>query len=320
MDYGRLAYLKADELESRLSALSQNTNDGSAVYTVSPLFDFTTGEFVLSELAGRGDVVLFCLLELRADGDASGKLRLKLNGLSCAEKTIELKKGETGEYTLMSVVSLDSSASVTLGFDGDATLLRAQLLASGGGVKMSISGGACSCDKHGSVWAVADCRDANVRVRLFDEGTALMGEELYFGSGSSVSICDGSNGFVLCYVDERMNVFAVFMSDELAEQRRVFICENGSDVSVGRTADGYVCAVVRDGHVDCYVFDDGTLCSMSTPVANESSAKSVSFVKNSATPVLVITTPDKSYIKTAATEYGSRSAIELKCEISVTTE
>ena len=320
MDYGKLAYVKAEELESRLSALLGDTNTGSAVYNVSPLFDFTTGEFLLTETTGSGKITLFCICVLRADSDITGKVRLKVNGLVANEKSVDMKNGEEKEFTFLSLISINATASVSLSCDCDATLVRAQILISGKGVKTAISGAHASVDKcSDGVWAIADSKDNNVCVRLFDEQSATMSQEYFYGAGSSVSLCAGNSGFVLAFVDERSNVFIVFLSPDLQEQKRFFLCKGASDVAVCKNNDGYLCATVSGDRIDGYVFDDGTLCSTAVEIEKTTQAKSINFVTNRVSPMLVVTTDDRSYVKSVAKEQGEREVIALNCVLTIPT-
>ncbi len=318
MDYGKLAYIKAEEMESRLASLFSSTQTGSAVYSASPLFDFTTGEYYLTSTTGNGKVTLFCTATLRGDGETTGKLELKINGLTLVEKEVSLSTGESKEFTLIGIVNLYSPSSVSLASNANATLTRTQILVSGNGVKASISGANASVDKsNGGKWAIADSKDNNVCVRLFSEETGEFSEDYYFGAGSSVSLCKGASGFVLGFCDERANAFVVFLSEELQEQKRLPLTMGAEKIAVGNTEDGYICAVIKEGGVECFIFDDDTLCSMEIEVERPSLATSIDFVKNSSEPTLVITTPEQSYIKVVAKENKILDAVILNCVVSI---
>ena len=75
MDYGKLAYLKAEELESRLSAPGRKLPAAAGFAPRTQL----TGETELTALRASGAVAIVLKLTLSAAGPVSGRLSAAVN-------------------------------------------------------------------------------------------------------------------------------------------------------------------------------------------------------------------------------------------------
>ena len=105
MDYGRLAYIKTEELESafrRRSAQSERRNSlGASFYPRAEI----AGGYSPCAISGEGSAGLTVSVTLRAPAGANGiKVSLYCGGKIAAYARVTLAEGETGRYSLLSAV------------------------------------------------------------------------------------------------------------------------------------------------------------------------------------------------------------------------
>lgn len=91
MDYGKTAYLKAEDLEIRMSRMESRTRAVVSDLTVRPAFDTSCGKLVVSSVRSGGNASYLCIVSVRVY-KSGGTLSLNIGGLkSGAPRSAEAK-------------------------------------------------------------------------------------------------------------------------------------------------------------------------------------------------------------------------------------
>ena len=80
MDYGKTAYLKAEDLEIRMSRMESRTRAVVSDLTVRPAFDTSCGKLVVSSVRSGGNASYLCIVSVRVY-KSGGTLSLNIGGL-----------------------------------------------------------------------------------------------------------------------------------------------------------------------------------------------------------------------------------------------
>lgn len=319
MDYGKLAYLKADELESRLNdSLKASKNSVCTDYTVNPVFDFKCGDYPLSEIRADGSVTLFVRMTVRADSDITGgEVKTLINGLKAGGSVFGAASGNTVELFVMCAINVSGTASVSLSSDSDCTLMSCQLLLSGEGAAISGRGGDSAADCLDGKWALVTSSDDYVNAYLFTEENFTLANPVYIGTGRRADVAAGKSGFCIAFVDAAKNPFLTLTDPELNVISTVFAGGEAERVAVAACGDGFVFATLSDGKIAVrYVDAHG---GMSEPEAVDvtGAPERISFVKAAERPELIVYADKRSYLKCAPFEHGGSDVIDLTAGVTL---
>ena len=321
MDYGKLAYLKVEELEARLATATQTGKSMVTSATVNPLYDFTRGDFRLCELYASGHVSVTVKVNLRADETKSeAKLSLKVNGLTAGVSSFSATSGKATEQILICGAFVDGSATLTLSSNFVSTLISAQVVVSGSLAQLRRYGGSVAIDKSGDNWLAVKSEDDNIYAVLFNESKVRFSVPIYIGTGRKADVCKSVNGgFAIVYIDEADNVVLVTTDESVETMTQKFLVSGGTDVAITPYGSGVIVALLKDGKVELYSVRGGAICNIvSTNTGVSETVSGISFVKNSSAPMLIFETQSASYLKEAEKETVEGENILLTVAVAVT--
>lgn len=319
MDYGKLAYIKAEELESRLSGSYTAKRTMCSDYTTRPVFDMKNGDYSVTDIRAGGYATIFVRASVRADSEISSVFSVKINGLPAGGCDLSAEKDETRDLFVMCAAAVDGTAAISVTADGaDCTLMSCQVLVSGQDAFVARPGGDASADKCGEVWALISSEDDNIYARTFTEQNFSLSDRIYIGTGRRADICAAEDGFTAVYVDVTGNCFAVFTDKALNRLGGVFVAPDTECAAVARCKDGFVVARVSAGEIFYnYISSSGGLsASVKIPLAER--ATGVGFVKNSSMPMLIVRTAERSLMKKAEFGTGGGDSVMLFADITLT--
>ena len=283
MDYGKLAYLKAEELESRLSAPGRKL---PAAAGFAPRIQLT-GETELAALRASGAVAVVLKLTLSSAAPVSGRLSAAVNGLVFAEAAVAFDGGHTelmigaAEFTGEAMLSL-----VPENLSG-AVLVRAEVLTVGGdGIGREASDFAVAENETAVLAAVG--RDMSVIGRVLSaDGT--LGRETVLGRGSRFDVCGAADGFILAHNDATGNLWLKKLNNAL---------ETTAVLHAGCVCDGRVwLAYARDGEIRLRTADAGLTKLSASVAAGFGRADGVRFVRGAPRPVAVVSEDGRCRLK-----------------------
>lgn len=319
MDYGKLAYIKVEELESRLSGSYTAKRTMCSDYTTRPVFDMKNGDYSVTDIRAGGYATIFVRASVRADSEISSVFSVKINGLPAGGCDLSAEKDETRDLFVMCAAAVDGTAAISVTADGaDCTLMSCQVLVSGQDAFVARPGGDASADKCGEVWALISSEDDNIYARTFTEQNFSLSDRIYIGTGRRADICAAEDGFTAVYVDVTGNCFAVFTDKALNRLGGVFVAPDTECAAVARCKDGFVVARVSAGEIFYnYISSSGGLsASVKIPLAER--ATGVGFVKNSSMPMLIVRTAERSLMKKAEFGTGGGDSVMLFADITLT--
>lgn len=324
MDYGKTAYMKVCDLESRLSKKLSSAPENRTGMNFRPFFDFAAGDYEAAEITADETVAIIAKAEVRADSDIeSGKVTLKIGGIPASESAgTKLTKGERYDFLLLAAVNPGAAATIAFSMGGaDCTLLSCQIVTSGESASLSRGDGDCAVDKcDQGKWLAVACEDDNVAAYIFDEQSPLdLGESIHIGTGRRADCAGGVNSFVAVYVDNRGNAYAVFISAAPIVTKTVFIAGGITAIAVGRCGSGFITAEVDEsGATACRYLSPGGGVSMTFDPGVTDCATRVGFVKNADRPTLIIGTRDRSYVKYVEVDYGGSDEFKWAASAEIT--
>ena len=319
MDYGKIAYLKVDELENRIAVSTKSNRVLCGSYTVNPIFDFRRGDCFISELRAKGGVTVFVRAFVRADESLSdAELSVKINGLKAGSVRFSAAEGEVSDCFVMCAAMIDGTAVLSVGADKqNCTLVSCQIVVNGADADLARTGGDAAADKCGDLWALVFSRDDNVYACLFTEPDFSAANPVYIATGSRCDVTATQDGFAVAYVDVAGNTFVVFTDTSLNVTSRLFVNCGAEAVAIVRYRDGFALSELVEGKAQCrYVTKNS--CSQPFQVDVGAKVEGISFVKNALPPVLVISTEERNLIKSCETEYGGSDKINVSADVVYT--
>lgn len=319
MDYGKIAYLKVDELENRLAVSTDSKRVLCGSFTVNPMFDFRRGDCFISDVRAGGGVTIFLRAFVRADESVTdAELSVKINGLKAGYTAFSAAQGETRDCFVICAASIDGTAVVSLSADKlNCTLVSCQIVISGADADIARTGGDASADKCGNVWALVFSRDDYVYACAFTEPDFSDASPVTVGTGSRCDVTATEDGFAVAYVDVCGNTFVDFTDTAMTVKSKQYVGSGAEAVAITRYNDGFALAELLSGKAYCrYVYDGG--CSQPFAVDVGEEVKGVGFVKNALPPVLTISTLNRNLLKNCETEYGGSDRITVYADISYT--
>lgn len=324
MDYGKTAYVKVCDLESRLHKQLTAAPKNRTGMNFRPFFDFAAGDYEAAEISADGVAAIIVKAEVRADSDVENVvISLKIDGIVASSSAgSNMTKGERYDFLLLAAADpgTDSVLSLSAG-NADCTLLSCQIVISGDGAKLGRGSGDCAVDKCGSgKWLAVECEDDDIAAYVFDETEPFsLGDPVYIGTGRRADCAGGDDSFVAVYVDTCGNAYAAFVSCAQAVTKTVYIAGEVTAIAIGRCGSGFITAEIDgNGGVACRYLTGGGGVSMPFDPGITDFAERVGFVKNADRPTLIVGTRDRSYVKYVEVDYGGADAFDWTAAVTIT--
>lgn len=298
MDYGKMAYLKAEELEGRISVNTRRLPASASFAPSVPLRD----SYRIAEIKGTGGIAVMVKLTLYAAAAVDGRIAASLNGVTFADCRVAF----TGTHAEVLLGAAELAGGAVLAIEPEnlaaARLERAEVVTIGGdGVGKEVSGFAVAESDRG-ILAVFG-RSMSVIGRPVTDGT--LGSERVLGRGNALDACGFEDGYYLVYDDPLGNLWVKRLDADLSETATAYAGRGVTSPAVFADSAGVYLAFVQDGEV--YV----RTCTTDLRFIGESVATGfgyadgVAFVRGAPTPMLIVQSRGKCYLKTA--EAGERT-------------
>lgn len=313
MDYGKTAYLKAEDLERRLMRVEARSDTVVSDITVRPVFNTAAGKLVVTRIRSGGSASYICLASVRV-GKTGGVLSLAIGGMEAGSAAFDGKENEVVRCLIMGSAKTSGGEEITLSSDAKCVILTVQIMAIGSGADMSSGAGTSAVDKSGSKWILVDCSDGDVAAYSFTEDAFALGSPVFIGEGNNADVAATDDGAAIAYVDPVGNAFLARLDQSLALVSLRFVCDGAASVALHSGSGRLYLAAVKGGKARIYsVSETGGV----SDGAEGPEAESVLFVKNSSVPMLVTRVKNKNLLRIAATEYGGdeKLAVSVSCAI-----
>lgn len=268
MDYGKLAYVKAEELESYLRKTeSEKGKNATLCAAFYPRVALESG-YAPVTVSGDDSVGLTVVLKLRASKDVTDlKVRLYAGDMQTAYTTVTAAKGETVSATVLSSVYPGSGQRLRVVASGKGLILdEMSVLACGAGVALSGGQSDYRCDVYDGKVYCAHERDGYLYL-----SQAGGDGEVSVAHASVFDLAASGQGLNVLACDDLGNLWGVCYDGELNETHRVMLGDGFDSVALGRNPFGQVMAAVKgkklyfalsdenfDGATDWTQFEDVT--------------------------------------------------------------
>lgn len=318
MDYGKAAYLKAEDLEARLNKAESEPKIKNVYTLIKCALEVKDGlNFDACNIFGKGSMTL--IVKVTVNAYTQGSLILSLDDASVGRITFS-QAGVHSEIIMNSVTVFEDGVLSFKAQDGFIGLIEA--------AEITLIGADAHIDRSTFDWA-ADT-DGNCSAVLVNEDGKLYilpGEENNLPNkndshylGVSVS-CDAVLAGGVCYIvytDSFKNLYgAVF--DLASKTIRQTIISHGQDsISICRYKENLLIAGLAEGAITVFIVNknfEKLSAQMQVETANKVS--DVLFIKGSSVPTLIFYSAGKSYIKTMEDETAFSACVVCKIETNV---
>lgn len=314
MDYGKLAYMKVEDLESRLNVKTENKAGSVAAFaTYYPVYNLAAGEFPLSALTADGQVNILLKITVRRDKAIKNKkIKLTVNDMIAAAEKVDGIEGES-DYIIMANVNVSGSSQLKIQPDEalDCTLIKAQLSVMGGNAILSRKLNDWNADFIlDGLGVVAMVKEEYIYLCKISEGK--VGEKLACGRGHILDICAGKNEFYIVYCDDNDNMWGVTYGAELAIKSRRYLGGGAACVAVSFGDSDLTIAYLSGNKLYCRICDN-MFGGLTEPQLIDTglSCDNIKFVKHSNSPMLTVTSNGTSYLKLSGDEHKNGDSVTL---------
>lgn len=287
MDYGQLAYVKAEEIEAYLRKAAQA--EERRTHTCAAFYPRTALEsgYAPCTVFGSGNVGLTAVLRLAAPQGADNiTVRLYCGEHPAAYTRITLPAGGRENATLFASVYPGAGERIRIEADAQGLLLE-ELRVSVEGAGASVSGGQegykCDCSAT-AIYTARTEADGYVYVRKY--GTDRRANVLH---GGVFDIAVRGDTVAVAGSDDDGNLWGVTLDADLKETRRVRLGAGADSVALGQSPAGWILATTQNRKVflaECEP-DFGGLSAFA-PADFVTEADEVFFCKQSENPVLFL--------------------------------
>lgn len=289
MDYGKMAYMKAEELEARIKTPAPSTAASVGFAPDAPAKDLP---LTAVKLSGSAIVLVKTTLYSRESVEAT--MTLYIDGMAAADATVRLTADVPHTEILMGCVNINGAAALRLDCDDGRVLAKrveVGLIGTAAGVTREASDFRLAYSAAGTAAAVASSS-----VITAYPVTEAIGEGKSLCRGRAFDLCATDDGYALVNNDLAGNLWLRRLSPALDTLSCVRLCDALDSPTVACFDGRLYVAAVRDGQA--YVFNAAEN-AVRFPVPFVGTVDSVHFVKNAPRPILAIGSGGKVFLKTA---------------------
>ncbi len=317
MDYGKLAYLKAEELEETIRALIKKERAINRQFTATPLRNLQKGEYSFPTVYTQGSMSVIVTALVTANSACEAELTLCSNGVKVGGKRVVLSEKEEREVVFTFAVESSGEITLTLSSEEPITLNSVSLLVSGYGADISLSPVRSAMDKYDYYWCIVECNDGIITAKNYYEEERTSYKTVTIGEGICCDVCADESGFAVTHTDILGNTFVTFLDLNMNKKLLMTVCDGATSSIIGRAEKGCVLGLVINGKL---YFRMVTREGISQKILVEEVERvdEATFVKNSALPAVIIRTDGKSRLMRALHESGNEENATFV--LSVTTE
>jgi len=288
MDFGRLAYLRVEELENavRSNRTERIRNTG---FSVRPRFNLNAqNSYRITNASGRGRQSL--LVTINVDVQEAGRVAVTLGGQKLGFSDFN-GTGNQEQMLMLSCRFTDTtviSLTAQNGFRG--TLLCVQIILIGEAAHLSRRAGDFGADESGDFLGVLFSRNERLQLNRYPLSTLQNPTAFAIGHGGIADVCgDTGGGFYIAYADNNQNVWLTHI-DVHGAIRRLRLNEEGVQslaVTYIEHEQAVLAAFIKNGRV--YTLRASlnlTAHTQSLPFESER-AEQIAFVKGARAPALL---------------------------------
>ncbi len=318
MDYGKKAYMRAEELERRLDMLSAPKKENACSVSAFDGREIKAGrEYKFGVLRGESECAV--IVKISAEVYDCGAVRLSLNGLNiaCAEFPFLGKD----EKIILASVRAGSPATLSLscenGFFG--LVRKVEAVALGENVSLSSFSGGAGSAENGDKTGVAYCSGGVLRFAVFDTFSGAKETEKAISGGTDAAVAASGDGFAIVYRDCFGGLWETYVDKNAVAGETTYLGVSGDAVAVESFGDGFVISYVKGGKVYVLYTRSGF-----SEFAGESeiyfpyAAESVALCAGAGKLILIIGSGGKLFMKETVSGVGGEFSINVDITVEIT--
>lgn len=311
MDYGKKAYMRAEELERRLDMLSAPKKENACSVSAFDGREIKAGrEYKFGVLRGESECAV--IVKISAEVYDCGTVRLSMNGLNiaCAEFPFLGKD----EKIILASVRAGSPAALSLncenGFFG--LVSKVEAVALGENVSLSSFSGGAGSAENGNKTGVAYCSGGLLRFAVFDTFSGEKESEEAICGGTDAAIAASGDGFAIVYRDCFGGLWGTVAGET------TYLGVSGDAVAAESFGDGFAVAYVKGGKVYILYTRSGF-----SEFAGESgiyfpyAAESVALCSGAGKLILIIGSGGKLFMKEAVSGVGGKFGVNANITVEI---
>lgn len=249
MDYGKAAYVRAEELERRVNKLGAARKQTECFFEFEPDREIKRGRSLeIGVLGGSGVVTL--IVKISATAFDCGALTLNVNGIAAGETEFSFLGKSDG--LIMASVRADGAALLALECDDSlfARVHGVSVAAFGADVSFGSSGVGFGADENGGKTGVAYIVNDRLFFATFDSVGGRKLSETEIGAATAADVVRyGESGFAIVFRDGFGGLWGA-IADEIGNvTSRTYLGVNGETAAVENFGGNLALAYVRAGKV-----------------------------------------------------------------------
>lgn len=312
MDYAKLAYLKAEDLEARLQ---QNTSLSRVTKTSAGQAVLLAG--VITELAsvkGAGAAAIFVTLKL--DGGAGAEIALLLNGKRAGTEQI------AQTVSFMVSADLDEVTHISVCAPAEVTLIKADLMVIG---DAAFGGAGCAARVDTVDGRLAVIKTENGAIRFYEAAdltAPVLEQGMLLGFGGCADVCaytyGGERVWAAVHTDSCRNAFLSVIKKSggiYTLKKCVFLASGIDSAALLAHSDSLVFGFVRDGAAYAAAITPDLIIEAVTRI---DAADRIELIKNSIPPIAMVCGGGKNVLRVAENELNARDCIKIDLSSNLT--
>ncbi|MBR2989108.1 MAG: hypothetical protein IKC64_05240 [Clostridia bacterium] len=317
MDYGKLAYMKAEELERRMIN-EKSERMICADYTATPSFDLTTGKsYPVCVVKAEGTLTLILVISLSGD-EGEGEVKVYLGDKTLISSKVEIEQGKTQTITLTRAFSTSGSAIVSVAGGKCAKILESvQVVAVGQNADIITNQAKSAVDNNGQSWGLVCSENERVRMYPFSENEFNLSAEIFVGYGANADICASQEGWTVCYIDDEGNTTVASVLPDNTVTNITVIGSGASACAIATDEGKYILCEIVDDKLYCRKLSSSFSPSERVEVSLPFVAEGIAFVKGVPTPMLTIYSKGRSYLKVIEPKPQKFDAVSVTITLSI---
>lgn len=244
MDYGKLAYLKVEELEQRLATLNLNNISYSSHLSLS--LEGQEGSIPLASISGNGSVGI--IAKISASGPVGKSILLVAGDLVVGET----KLNGGSECFIIASVLLNGNEIIGLECDEGVSVNEVDIVFCGNAFVLAraIEVKVAALSDRAAFVTVTGKK---VRLTVADASALALGLDPALGKvigfGSCVDVVNTESGFALAWADKNTITLAETSAEGRLKQMSVIDASQVEDIAVRRGPFGYILAYIKEGKI-----------------------------------------------------------------------
>lgn len=305
MDYGKLAYMRTEELEARITPTPVNDAVAAGFTPDAPLDGLK-----LTSLSVGGSAIILIKLVLSASDDVSAAISATFGGLTIADAQISLSRGEKKSELLIGCVNFSGDGEVMLHCDDSrVTAHRVEVGLVGASARVTREAADFRFAEKGTRGLAAVGTSQVVTVYPVAKG---IGDGCAVCRAPSFDLAATDDGFKLLSVDTAQNLWLYTLDAFGVPQNVERIGDAVESPTLWIHGDDALAAGIIDGQA--VVFKPCPFAAR-FPVGFDKKADGVFLVKDALTPLVALTSGGKIFLKAALDTNLGRENISVTASI-----